>query len=153
MGLTQRWHICKERINQPIFPMHMQNSFNCMSSISLTICTSQFFIHNFLQKDRKNTHKAVKKWEGCRSDPSRQSHLLLLNSGSSRATSNWPSVVILENSKRSSYGNVNHSSCRSSFAVGLFLGSSFIILQMNSLSSLVNSGSSAIEKGFCFSFS
>jgi hypothetical protein len=50
------------------------------------------------------------------------------------------------------YAESNHSSCRSSPAVGLSLGSSFIILQRNFLSSFVSSGSSAIEKGFCFSF-
>ena len=49
-----------------------------------------------------------------------------------------------------SYTSLSHGSCRSSFAVGLFLGSSFMILQINVLSSSAGSSSSACAKGFHF---
>ena len=48
---------------------------------------------------------------------------------------------------------VNHGSCKSSFAVGLSLGSSFIIFAMKSLSGIASSSSSDLENGSHFWFS
>lgn len=59
--------------------------------------------------------------------------------------------ALLPNVKRSLYVDVNHSSCRSSFAVGLSLGSNFMILSMNALSSFEISRSVMRPNGFIFS--
>jgi len=60
-------------------------------------------------------------------------------------------VSVLFNVKLYLYADVNHSSWRSSFAVGLSLGSSFMILSMNALSSFEISRSVIRPKGFIFS--
>lgn len=48
---------------------------------------------------------------------------------------------------------LNHASCKSSLAVGLSLGSNFIIFAMKSLSGCASSSSSDIENGSHFWFS